>query len=133
MGSAAWFGPHLPRVPRPFSPVLPCGFLKKQGKNFLFKQVINVWCNKNLDDKYISYQQHIEHQAFMDKIQFFYVLSVPIISKVNSGISFLCVKLIINKGPISYITHLSNKSNNTCIISFIVVQKNLDNVVKMLV
>lgn len=88
-------------------------------------------CNKNLDDKYISYQQHIEHQAFLDKIQFSYVLSVPIISKVNSGISFLCVKLTINKGPISYITHLSNKSHN--IISFIVVQKNLDNVVKMLV
>lgn len=31
-------------------------------------------CNKNLDDKYISYQQHIEHQAFMDKIQFFLCL-----------------------------------------------------------
>ena len=25
IGSAAWFGPHLPSTPLPCSPVLPCG------------------------------------------------------------------------------------------------------------
>ena len=27
IGSAAWFGPHLPSRPRPLIPVLPAGFL----------------------------------------------------------------------------------------------------------
>ena len=30
IGSAAWFGPHLAKVPLPIIPVLPTGFLLKQ-------------------------------------------------------------------------------------------------------
>lgn len=31
MGSAAWFGPHRPKSPRPTSPVRPAGFLEKKS------------------------------------------------------------------------------------------------------
>lgn len=41
MGSAAWFGPNRPRLPRPSIPVLPYGFLWEQKKE----------SNKNLDEK----------------------------------------------------------------------------------
>ena len=35
IGSAAWFGPHLPNVPLKHTPVLPTGFLKCQATGLI--------------------------------------------------------------------------------------------------